>query len=266
MTCEWGESNMANRKVLWWVAIVLGVVAPAWAEKEKGVEVSVTGDFFSKYIWRGQNLADNWVFQPGASVSYKGFTGSIWNSLNAKDQRVGDVLVEAGSLTETDLALDYSNKVPGIKTLGFSVGAIYYDYLNIHAHPTAEAYGGLHLDIPSAPTIRWYYDFVEADGSYVQFSVGHTIQKLREWRNEGHCDLQVGASLGMGTRNYDRFYFGVDQTALNDFTLAAALPICFGKVTVKPTLGYSMMLSKDIRAATAQSDNFWGGVGLVYNF
>jgi hypothetical protein len=58
----------------------------------------------------------------------------------------------------------------------------------------------------------------------------------------------------------------VDQTALNDFTLTAALPICFGKVTVKPTLGYSMMLSKDIRAATAQSDNFWGGVGLVYNF
>ncbi len=263
---------MAKRKVLWWVAIMLGIVTPAWAEKEdspakdEGVEVGVTADFFSKYIWRGQNIVDNWVFQPGVNVGYKGLTASVWNSLNMKDQRVGDVLVEAGNLTETDLSLDYSNQVPGVEKIGFSVGAIYYDYLNIHLHPTAEAYAGFNLDVPSAPSIRWYYDFDEADGSYVQFSVGHTIEKLREWREDCYCGLQVGASLGMGTTNYDRFYFGVDETALNDLTLTAGLPICIGKVTVRPSLGYSTMLNKDIRAATEKSDNLWGGVGLVYSF
>ncbi len=267
------KHNMAKGKVLWWMAIVLSTVTLAAAEKEEkdsakedGVEVGVTGDFFSKYIWRGQNLVDNWVFQPGVSVGYKGFTGSVWNNINAKDQRVEDVLVKAGSLTETDLSLDYSNTVPGIDFLGFSVGAIYYDYLNIHLHPTAEAYGGFNLDIPSAPSIRWYYDFDQADGSYVQFSVGHTIEKLHEWRKDCYCGLQVGASIGMGTANYDRFYFDVDQTALNDFTLTAGLPICLGKLKVRPTLGYSMMLNKDIRAATEKSDNFWGGVGLAYDF
>ncbi len=265
---------MAKGKVLWWMAVVLSTVTLAVAEEkdsakedgEDGVEVGVTGDFFSKYMWRGQNLIDNWVFQPGVSVGYKGLTGSIWNSMNAKDQRVDDVFVKAGNLTETDLTLDYSNTVPGVETLGFSVGAIYYDYVNIHTHPTAEAYGGFNLDVPSAPSIRWYYDFVEADGSYVQFSVGHTIEKLREWRKDCYCGLQVGASLGMGTANYDRFYFGVDQTALNDFTLTAGLPICFGKLTVRPSLGYSTMLNKDIRAATDKSDNFWGGIGLAYDF
>ncbi len=264
---------MAKRKVLWWVAIILGTVAPVWAEekeessaKEDGVEVGVTADFFSKYVWRGQNLVDNWVFQPGVNVGYKGLTASIWNSLNMKDQHVDGVLVEAGSLTETDLSLDYSNQVPGIDVLGFSVGAVYYDYLNFHAHPTAEAYGGFNLDIPAAPSIKWYYDFDQADGSYVQFSVGHTIEKLHEWRKDCYCGLQVGASLGMGTAHYDQFYFGVDQTALNDLTLTAGLPICIGKVTVRPSLGYSTMLNKDIRAATEKSDNFWGGVGLVYSF
>ncbi len=269
---------MAKGKVLWWVAIVLSTVASAAAEekeaakeekesaKEEGVEVSLTGDFFSKYIWRGQNLVNDWVFQPGVSVGYKGFTGSIWNNMNAKDHRVDDVLVKAGNLTETDLSLDYSNNVPGIDVLGFSVGAIYYDYLNIHLHPTAEAYGGLNLDVAASPSIRWYYDFDQADGSYVQFSVGHTIEKLQEWRTDCYCGLQVGASMGMGTANYNRFYFGLDETALNDFTLTAGLPICLGKLTIRPSLGYSTMLNKDVRAATEKSDNFWGGVGLVYDF
>jgi len=263
---------MERRKVLWWVAILLGVMAPVWAEEEDnaakdgGVEVGVTADFFSKYIWRGQNVVDNWVFQPGVNVGYQGFTASIWSSMNMKDQRVGGVPIEAGNLTETDLALDYSNNVPGAEKIGFSVGAIYYDYLNIHLHPTAEAYAGFNLDIPSAPTIRWYYDFDEADGSYVQFSVGHTIEKLHEWREDCYCGLQVGASLGMGTRKYNDFYFGVDQTALNDFTLTAGLPFCIGKVTVRPSLGYSTMLSDEVRAATDKSDNLWGGVGLVYSF
>ncbi len=266
---------MAHGKVLWWVVLVLSTVTLASAEdkkeegpaEEEGWAVGVTGDFFSKYVWRGQNLVDNWVFQPGVSVGYRGFTASIWNSLNLKDEpSYGDGLVGKGSLTETDLTLDYSNKVPGLDILGFSVGVIYYDFLNIELHPTAEAYGGLNLDLPAAPSLRWYYDFDQADGSYVQFSVGHTIEKLREWRKDCYCGLQAGASLGMGTTNYDRYYFGVDQTALNDFTLTAGLPICLGKLKVKPSLGYSMLLNKDIRAATEKSDNFWGGVGLVYDF
>ncbi len=263
---------MARQKVLWWVAIILGAVTPAWAEEEEspakgeGVEVGLTGDFFSKSMWRGQNIVDTWVFQPGVSVGYKGLTGSVWNNMNVKDEPVGGVPVEAGNLTETDLSLDYSNNVPGVEKIGFSVGAIYYDYLNIHLHPTAEAYAGFNLDIPAAPTIRWFYDFDQADGSYVQFSVGHTIEKLQEWRDNCYCGLQVGASMGLGTTHYNRFYFGLDETALNDLTLTAGLPICFGKLTIKPSLGYSTMLNKDIRAATEKSDNFWGGVGLAYAF
>jgi hypothetical protein len=262
---------MARRKVLWWGTIILATVTPAWAEedgsaKNDSLEVRLTGDFYGKYIWRGQRLVDNRVFQPSISVGYKGLTGSLWNNMNVRDQRVNDVLVEAGSLTETDLMLDYSHEVPGVEIIGFSVGGIYYDYLNIHSRPTAEAYAGFNLDVPCAPSIRWYYDFDQVDGSYVQFSIGHTIEKLGEWHNDGHCDLQVGASLGMGTRNYDRFYFGVDETALNDLTLTAGLPLSFGKLTIRPSLGYSTMLSKDIRAATEKSDNFWVGVGFAYDF
>jgi hypothetical protein len=251
---------MARFKVLSCVAaIILGTVTLASAEDK--VAVGVTADVFSKYIWRGQNVVDDWVLQPGASVGYKGLTGSIWGNLDLTGEVVGE-----GQLTETDLTIDYSNKVPGLDILGYSVGAIYYSFLNTHSHPTAEVYGGLTASVPLSPAVRWFYDFDQIEGSYVQFSVGHTIEKIRKWGDDCHCDVQLGASLGLGTDGYNDGYFGVDDTALNDLTLTAGLPICFGKLTIRPSIGYSAMLDKDIRAATDKSDNFWVGVGAAYNF
>jgi hypothetical protein len=258
---------MARSNVLWCVAaIMLGTAALALAEedgsaKEKGVDIGATADLFSKYIWRGQNIVDDWVLQPGASVGYKGLTGSIWGNMDLTGEVVGE-----SQLTETDLTIDYSNKVPGLDILGYSVGAIYYSFLNTHSHPTAEVYGGLTASVPLSPAVRWFYDFDQIEGSYVQFSVGHTIEKIRKWGDDCHCDVQLGASLGLGTDGYNEGYFGVDETALNDLTLTAGLSICLGKLTIRPSLGYSAMLDKDLRAATDKSDNFWAGVGAAYNF
>jgi hypothetical protein len=239
--------------------MVLGTMTLASAEDK--VAVGVTADVFSKYIWRGQNVVDDWVLQPGASVGYKGLTGSIWGNMDL----TGD-LVDAGEPTEVDLTIDYTNKFPGLDVLSYSVGAIYYSFLNLNAHPTAEAYGGLSLGVPLSPSVRWFYDFDLIEGSYVQFSVGHTIEKIRKWGEDCHCDVQLGASVGYGSDGYNNGYFGVDEGGLNDLTLTAGLPICFGKLTIKPSLGYSMMIDEDIRDATGKSDNFWGGIGAAYNF
>ena len=261
---------MAKWKVLWWVTIVLGAVTPGLAEEEEnsakddGVEVGVTADFFSKYMWRGQNVLNDWVFQPGASVGYKGLTGSIWSNLDLTGETVG-----AGQMTETDLTLDYTNNVPGLDVLEFSVGTIYYSYLNTHAHPTAEVYGGLGLGVPLSPAVRWFYDFDLIEGSYLQFSLGHTIEKFHQWRDDCYCSLELGASVGYGTDGYNNGYFEVDQGAWNDLTLTAGVPICLGKFTIKPSLGYSMMIDEGIRSSEAvagHADNFWGGVGFAYDF
>ena len=257
---------MAKRKVLWWMAIVLSTVSLAAAEKEDsaeedGVEVGVTADVFSKYMWRGQNIIDDWVLQPGASVGYKGLTASIWGNLDL----AGD-LVDEGELTEVDYTLDYTNTIPGLDILSYSVGTIYYSFFNLDWPDTTELYAGLGLDVPFAPAVRWFYDVDEVDGSYVQFSVGHTIEKLWSWRDDSYCGLQLGASVGYGTSGYNNGYFGVDEGALNDLTLSAGLPFCVGKLTIRPSLGYSTMLDDDVRAGTDESDNFWGGIGFAYDF
>jgi hypothetical protein len=251
---------MARSKVLWCLgAIMLGTGTVTLAEDK--VDVGVTADFFSKYVWRGQNIVDNWVLQPGASVGYKGLTGSVWGNMDL----TGEV-ADRGQFNEVDFTLDYSNKIPNCDILGYSVGVIHYDFINTPFPATTEAYAGLNASVPLSPGVRWFYDFDEIKGSYIQFSLGHTIEKVQRWADDCYCDVQLGASVGLGTSEYNEGYFGVDQTALNDLTLTAGLPICVGKLTIKPSIGYSTLLDKEIRAGRAKNDNFWGGVGFAYDF
>jgi hypothetical protein len=248
-------------------ALILGATMMAWAEDsaeaedKDSVAVGVTADFFSKYVWRGQNIVNDWVLQPSASVGYRGLTGSIWGNVDL----TGDV-VDAGQFNELDFTLDYSNTLPGVDVLGYSVGVIHYDFVNTDFAATTEVYAGLTASVPLSPGVRWFYDVGQIHGSYIQFSLGHTIEKLHVWNENCYCGLQVGASLGLGSSGYNEGYFGVDQTALNDLTLTAGIPFSFGKLTIRPSVNYSMTLDSDIHKATAKSDNFWGGVGLAYSF
>jgi hypothetical protein len=246
--------------VLWWVsALVLSSGASVPAEDE--VSVTLTSDWLSKYIWRGQNVVDDWVLQPSASVAYRGLTGTVWSSLDL----AGD-LVGAGQFNEVDLSLDYTNKVPGVEKLSYSVGTLHYEFPNTGWRATNEVYGGLAAAVPLAPGLRWYYDFDQIDGSYIQLSLGHTIEKLQQWRADCYCDLQVGASLAYASAGYNEGYFAVDEGAWNDLTLSAALPICWGPWTIKPVLAYATMVNDEIRAATSKSDNLWAGLSAAVRF
>jgi hypothetical protein len=253
---------MSGWKGPWCVAVLLGVAAVTAAQEEKeGVSVGVAADFFSKYVWRGQNVVDDWVMQPSVSLGYKGFTASVWANMDL----TGD-WVDEGELSEVDYTLDYSGTFPGQDIFGYSLGVIHYDFPNTPWNATSEAYGALTAAVPLSPTIRAYYDFDQIDGTYVQFAIEHTVQKVKEWRSDCYCDLQVRASLGYGSSAYNDGYFGVDGGALNDLTLTAGVPICLGKWTIKPSVVYSTMIDDDVRAATAKSDNFWAGVGAAFQF
>ena len=252
---------MRGLRVLSCIAVLLSLAAVGGAEENDGISVDLAADLFGKYVWRGQNVVDDWVLQPSASVGYKGFTGSIWGNVDLTGEIVDD-----GEVSELDYSLDYSNTFPGQEKLEYSVGVIYYDFLNMDAEATSEVYGGLTADVALSPSIRAYYDFDEIDGTSVQLSIGHTIEKISQWRENCYCGCEMGASLGYGTSGYNDGYFGVDEGGLNDLTITAGLPICLGKWRVRPSITYSTMIDSDIRAATEKSDNLWGGIGASYSF
>jgi len=249
-----------TKKVLWCVAVMTWSSMNVALAEDK-VTVGLTADLFSKYVWRGQDIVDNWVLQPSAGIGYRGFTGTIWGNMDLTGEVVGE-----GQFNEIDLSLDYSNKFPGQDLLGYSVGVIHYDFVNTHFAATDEVYGALTTSVPLSPALRWYYDFDEIKGSYIQLSVGRTIEKLQQWRDDCYCSVQVGASVAYGTAGYNEGYFGVDEGAFNDLTLSAGLPFCLGRWTIKPSIAYSTMLDDDIRTATRKSDNLWGGLSASVSF
>jgi hypothetical protein len=248
-------------------AAVVWLVGGTFAFAEDSPTITASSDFLSKYVWRGQLLVDDWVAQTAVSLAYKGFTASLWGNLCLTDE------VDAeGEFTEFDYALDYTALIPRQEVFSFSAGTIYYRFPNQVYEPTLEVYSGLSAAVPLAPAVKIFYDVADnidkdnIEGCYVQFSIGHTLEKVASWTEDAYCNLQLGASAGYGTSGYNKGYFAVDDSALNDLTLSVALPICLGKVTVKPLVGYATMLDSDIRTATDKSDNLFGGVGLAYSF
>ena len=228
---------------------------------EEGVKFAVTADYFTKYIWRGQNLNDESVFQPSISLSKNGFTASVWGNLDLTDENQN-----SGEFTELDYSIDYSASVPGINWVSFSAGALYYDFPHTDSKPTTEVYGGLNLDLPLAPYVKLYRDVEEINGSYLQVGIGHSIEKLWEFSDKCYCGLQIGSSIGYGSHQYNKDYFDIDSAKLNDWTLLVALPFCVGKLTIQPSINYSTMLSDTIRLATEKSDNFWVGLAASIEF
>lgn len=258
---------MLTMKSYGWLSpglILLAFVSAA--AEEQTVEFGLSADYYSKYIWRGQNINDESVLQPLVSVSASGFTGSIWGNLDLtnKSQTAPD---NAWEFSEFDWSLDYTATMPEIDWLSFSVGTTYYRLPNTPYDPTTEIYGGLSLNsVPLSPFFKWYRDVDEIQGSYLQFGLGHTFEKLMEWNERCYCGLQLGASLGWGNAAYNDGYFGVDRGRVNDLTLSTGLCVQIDSWMVRPNINYSTMLSDSIREATDKNDNIWFGVGISTSF
>ena len=242
--------------------IVLGINAKTFAQDK--VEFNLSADYYGKYVWRGQDIDDDPAFQPGLTASYKGFTAGIWGSLDTTDYNGHE-----GDFTEVDYSLDYSGSIPGLEIVGFSVGAIYYDFPNTEYEGTTEVYGGLSLDVPLSPSVTFYRDVDEADGLYVSASIEHDIEKIFELGPDTPVGLNLGASVGWANSLYNKFYWGVDKNKANDLALSLSLPFEISGISITPSVHYVTLLSSDIRDTHAYSDDnslVFFGIGLAKSF
>lgn len=113
----------------------MGLVVSMTALAQNEIETTVSGDFVSSYIWRGQDLGSAAV-QPTLGVGYKGLSLAAWGSYG---------LVNKDDTKEFDLTLAYS-------TGGFSIGVTDYwfsagldpdgRYFKYDAHGTNHVFEG----------------------------------------------------------------------------------------------------------------------------
>ena len=109
----------------------------------------------------------------------------------------------------------------------------------------------------------------EAEGTYIALAFAHSREKLFELGPGVPVGLELGASLGWGSRSYNKYYWGTGQSKINDLTLSASFPFEVGGWTVIPSLNYVTLLSDDIRGTDAygtDSDFFYAGIGFVKEF
>ncbi len=248
------------------ILLLFLVAASAVAQDEPVLSADITLDGNSLYVWRGQLLTNDPVFQPGLSIGAYGFTGSIWANLE-----MTEINEAGGEFSEIDYALDYSGSMPGFETLGYSAGIIQYVFptLSGDSLSTTEIYFGAGFDVPLSPSFTYYRDVNNVDGGYFAIGVGHSFEK--ELGPNNTVGLDLSASFGYGDTDYNTAYSGVESGAWNDFTVGIAVPFGFkGGISLTPKLNISTMLDDSIGTAwedaTGERTNIWFGVSLAKSF
>ena len=246
------------------ILLMLFIATTALAIDNPNVSLDISADYAGKYIWRGQNVNDESVLQPYLGFGAYGFSGSVWANIDLTN---GSQTIpgNAGEFQEIDYTLDYSNSVPGLEKLGFSVGVIHYLFMNTSAISTTEVYGGVSLDVPANPFFTWYGDVNAIDGSYLQFGVGQTFDNLAG-NSDYYLGLDLSGAFAYGTRGFNNGYFGIDEGDWNDFTLGIGVPITLKYLTVTPKLNLSTMLSEQIGNATYERTNAWFSLSFSKSF
>lgn len=228
------------------------------AEMEKVFCFGTDAGFFSKYVSRGLTLTDGPVFQPDIWASYKGFTLSIWGSMDLTDKNK-----LSGDFSEFDYTLDYSNN---IGKLAYSGGVIYYNFLNTGAKDTSEVYAGVSCDVLLKPKLVVYYDFWQVDGFYGVISIRHSFG-MPELIKGLKPSVDLSAQVGLGSKNFNEFNFKDSHTAFTDYVLTAAIPVSLtDNFSIKPTVSYSSVLDKTIRTKSSHNDNLIYGAVLSASF
>lgn len=135
----------------------MGMVLSITALAQDKIEATISGDFVSNYIWRGQDCGDVSI-QPTLGVSYKGLSLTAWGSVG---------LSNSDDTKELDLTLAYT-------VGGFNISITDYwfnagldpenRYFKYDAHGTNHVFeANIGYDFGYA-SLQWYTNFAGNDG------------------------------------------------------------------------------------------------------
>ena len=250
--------------------VLLVMVAVSTSVMAVELDVDLSTDFLSRYVWRGQDGGQTTVAQPSATISKDGYSFNVWGNMPLSD--ISSAPGAAGryfTFTEVDLTLDYTGDVPGCDILDFSAGYIMYIFpsnTGAFSAPTFhELYAGLAVDTLLNPSVTIYrgITFNPAAGNngwYINAGVDHCVALPEE------LALDLSASIGWGDSNYNNnFWTGsTPGDGLNDLVVGASLPIEIAGITLTPQVSYITLVESKVRSANALGPNsdFWvAGVG-----
>jgi Bacterial protein of unknown function (Gcw_chp) len=225
-------------------------------------EVAASLTYASKYVWRGLNLVDDSVLQPELSASKCGFNLAVWGNMDATT-----VNGHSWQFSEVDIILDYSNtfKCQSFE-LNYSIGTIHYIYPTTDNPNTWELFTGLELNTYLHPTVVAYYDCDEIKGWYITYGINHTWERILCPCKDFEVGVDLAASVGWGSSNFNNVYYAYDYSSLLDLLFTVSLPTTWKCWEISPFFSASYLTNDSIRHRVYPNTNFWGGVTLSRSF
>ena len=240
-------------------AALIGLTLPSEsAGDEKTVDFSGGVDVVSDYVWRGQLLTDDPVIQPYFGIGAKGFSLSVWGSVDTTDYNESGG--EEFRFQEVDYSLSYS--LSPAEGLDLTTGVIYYDFPGTGAAATSETFVSAALsDLPLTPTATVYYDFDEVNGIYADLGIGHTFSLTEK------LGFNLSAGTGWADEDYNAAYFSVTESGFNDIGLKGALEYTVNdNCSISAYVKYSELLDSAVENAVADSDILSVGAGIRLSY
>jgi len=208
----------------------------------------------SKYIWRGVNLNDDFVIQPDLAVHYGQITGAVWASFDTTDEANN----ADNQFTEMRYILQYGTVVNEFDVVG---GFVFYDYPNTSKQETQELFAAVKFSkVMFTPTVSLWYDFDEVEGMWGSLSACY-IESTENviWR--------LDASIGMGSEDFNRHYFGVSDGGFTDITLGISSDfMVYDRIMVTPFVDWTLLIDGDIKDTAEDDSIFYGGVRISAGF
>jgi uncharacterized protein (TIGR02001 family) len=280
------------------ISLLVMLAMPAAAKEEEAVkptgELSI--DILSNYMVKGmQQTRNSIVIQPSVTVEYSGLSATVWSNLDTKPYRSNtwssDNANQSSNLTETDLILSYA------RSFGIFKGSANYGYYANAASNNGladfrdqqEVWLTAGLNVLLSPTLKAYYMFSDSFDKRLYFNLGisHSfkltnIVSLKLKATAGYMVGMADPDLRRTSRNRTDSEGNVLNERFNNFLdgiMTVSLPVkVTDRVTVTPSLSYSVPLSDDARyyiKANGMTDEpfseknssfLYGGINFTYSF
>jgi len=196
----------------------------------EGLEIRLSSDFVSSYVWRGQDLGSAAV-QPTLGIEYKGLSLTAWGSYG---------LVDKDDAKEFDLTLDYTIGGFNISVTDYWFNSPEERYFLYAAHRTSHVFEA-NIGYDFGPVaFAWYTNFAGNDG------VNKNGKRAYSSYFEAvvpFCLSGVDFTATAGAVPYATDFYGTSGFAVTNLSLRAtkdikvtdrfSIPI-FGEVTGNP--------------------------------
>ncbi len=233
--------------------MLLGASTYAFAGED--VEVSVSLDYVSEYVFRGTTLAGD-AIQPGIEVAFGNFTTGAWYSTPVDDPT-------NAYADELDLYASYSFDVSD--AVSADLGILLYHYpqsgglfdigTGVGDASTVEIYGSLGFAGPLEPSISVYYDLT-LKALTLEGGAGYSFPLAEK------TSLDLGATAGIvSLEGPGDYQYGSASASLN-YAVSEAVSTYVGVNAAVSSEDTFQRLSN----FTPKSSSLWFGAGISAGF